>query len=316
LKILFIADVRNWVFDNIGKMLQKYGSNTYTVRYGRKSKYKKCWKNLDQFDLVLFPVDTRPDRVIKDHKIIVPPEKLVMMIRCDVFQLCKPKRLAYYESTKLMNRRVKAFLCSNKALYDVFRKKYNRPCYYAPGGVDTELFKPPTAKVWNNPPRVGWAGSRDFFGKERRGIDLIEEAVKQLGWIWNPAYREDKWRTPEEMVKYYQEEIDIYIDCDRAPGRQNGLLEAGACGLPLVCTKHGIGNKLVYARQVERNVSAIKQGLRSTYHTFYIEYKENPVFKKWNYNIALAEEIKSRWSWQHHIKLWEEMFLKIVRNGE
>ena len=310
MNILFIADIPGWVFDNIGRMLQKYGSNTYEIRYGRKSKYKKCWKNLDKFDLVLFPVDTRPDRIIKDHHIVVPPEKLVMMIRCDVFQLCKPQRLAYYESTKLMNKRVKAFMCSNKTLYEVFKHKYDRPCYYAPGGVDTDLFRPPEKRQWINPPRVGWAGSRDFFGKERRGIHLIEEAVKQLGWVWNPAYREDKWRTPEEMVKYYQEEIDIYIDCDRAPGRQNGLLEAGACGCGVVCTLHGIGNQLVYARQVERDVQSIKQGLMSERYTWYEQ------FKKEKYHIALAGEVKSRWSWKHHVKLWEDIYLRIKEDKD
>ena len=298
MNILFVADIRGWVFDNIGHMLQKYGSNSYEIRYGRKSKYKKCWKNLDQFDLVLFPVDTRPDRVIKDHKIIVPPEKLVMMIRCDVFQLCKPRRLAYYESTKLMNRRVKAFMCSNKTLYEHFKTKYERPCYCAPGGVDTDLFKPPDSRLWENPPRVGWAGSRDFFGKERRGIDLIEEAVKQLGWVWNPAYREDKWRTPEEMVKYYQEEIDIYIDCDRAPGRQNGLLEAIACGCITISTNTGIAQELMENRCLtitERNISMIKTALNY------------PFVRDANWEYFL-----NNWSWKHHVKLWEEMFNEIV----
>ena len=307
MNILFIADIKGWVFDKIGHALQKYGSNSYTIRYGRKSKYKKCWKNLSNFDLVLYPVDTRPDRVIRDHHIVVPPEKLVMMIRCDVFQLCKPTRITYYQSTKLMNRRVKAFMCSNKNLYEVFKKKYDVPCYYAPGGVDTELFKPPLHRTWHSPPRVGWAGSRDFFGKERRGIHLIEEAVKQLGWIWNPAYREDKWRSPEEMVKYYQEEIDIYIDCDRAPGRQNGLLEAGACGLPLVCTENGIGEELIIshlARCTNRFVPNIKLALKEAWEQ---ERDEKETLER---RIL----IDLNWSWQHHVKLWETIF-KEVKNG-
>jgi len=302
MNILYIADVPDWAFHKTALALQKYGKNTYEIRFGRKSKYKKCWKELDKFDLVLFPVDTRPDRIIKDHHEVVPRDKLVMMIRCDVFQLCKPRRLAYYESTKLMNRRVKAFMCSNKNLYEIFKKKYDVPCYYAPGGVDANLFRPPVSRKWEGTPRVGWSGSRDFFGKERRGIDLIEEAVKQLGWIWNPAYREDKWRTPEEMVKYYQEEIDIYIDCDRAPGRQNGLLEAGACGLPLVCTTHGIGEELIKNRvalKTIRDISCIKDTLRLV-----------------SVNYHQTDYIEKNWSWKHHVKLWEIIFSQIIRESK
>jgi len=228
-----------------------------------------------------------------------------MLIRCDVFQLCKPRRIAYYQSTKLMNRRVKAFMCANKTLYEVFKKKYKVPCYYAPGGVDTLLFKPPLDRKWGQTPRVGWAGSREFFGKERRGIHLIEEAVKQLGWVWNPAYREDKWRTPEEMVKYYQEEIDIYIDCDNAPGRQNGLLEGLACGCKIICTKAGIGGELIadgMAFEALRTVDSIKTALRDS-QTFTV---------KDDYRYKYVER---NWSWKHHVKLWETIFQKIVRSN-
>ena len=73
MNILYIADVPNWAFYKTGLALQKYGKNSYEIRFGRKSKYKKCWRNLNKFDLVLYPVDTRPDRVIKDHHIISTP---------------------------------------------------------------------------------------------------------------------------------------------------------------------------------------------------------------------------------------------------
>lgn len=296
MKILYISDIPDWVFHKTGLALQKYGRNSYEIRFGRKSRYKKCWKNLDKFDLVLFPIDVRPDKIIKDHQIVVPPDKLVMMIRCDVFQLCKPSRLNYYESTQLMSRRVKAFMCANQKLNEVFSKRYNVPCYYAPGGVDTDVFILPENKMQASIPRVGWAGSN--LQKERRGIHLIKEAVNKLGWIWCPAYRESKMRTKDEMVKYYQEEIDVYIDCDNAPGRQNGLLEAGACGLPLVCTLYGIGRELIQqgiATQTGRDVNSIIESLK----------------KAANSNIDTSKLINQYWSWKHHVELWEEIFRKV-----
>jgi hypothetical protein len=286
----------------MGLALQKYGQYEYTMRQGRKQKYRKhmTFAEMDKFDLVLYPVDVRPDRVMKAH---VPPEKLVMMIRSDVFKLCSAKRRVYYEETKFMSRRVKAFMCANNYLFELFKKKYQTRCYYAPGGVDTEIFKPAN-KEWHKRPVVGWAGSRDNFNKDIRGLYMIEDACHHLGYEFKPAYREDKWRSQEEMVKYYQEEIDIYIDAFRAAGRQNGLLEAGACGLPLVSLPVGIGRELIDAGVCKR----ISEFMESVVEALKLA---------WDFKATLQGRvvpyIQKEWSWKTHVARWEnEIFKELV----
>lgn len=300
MKILWIADIPHWCFDRIGQMLNKYGKNEYSVRYGRRNKYKrhKTFKDIDKFDLILYPVDTRPDRIIKAR---IPPEKLIMLIRSDVFKLCKPKRLIYYKETKMMSRRVAAFMCANKYLYERFKKTYHTKCFYAPGGVDTELFKP-SKKKWGDIPRVGWAGSKTSYGKDIRGLPMIQDACAHLGYVFKPAYREDKWRTPDEMVQYYHNDIDIYIDAFAAAGRQNGLLEAAACGLPIVSLPVGIGQELIDAEacvKIEMLTESMIEGLKMAW-----EYK-NTLRKK------AMPYIQKEWSWKTHVERWEKIFKEV-----
>ena len=301
MKILYISDIPGWAFAKMGTALCKYGKNDYTVRHGRKDKYKrwKTFKGMEDFDLVLYPVDVRPDRVFKAR---VPPEKLVMMIRSDVFKLCKPKRLVYYNETKMMSRRVKAFMCSNTYLFETFKKKYTTQCFLAPGGVDTQIFKP-EEKEYPKRPRVGWAGSKTNFGKDIRGIPMIQDACDHLGYTFKPAFREDKWRSQKEMVDYFNNDIDIYIDAFQAAGRQNGLLEAGACGVPLVSLPVGIGQELIDAGvcvKISMLADSIEEGLK-------IAWEDRLKMRK-----KVVPYIRKEWSWKVHVERWEKIFEELV----
>jgi glycosyltransferase involved in cell wall biosynthesis len=203
-----------------------------------------------------------------------------------------------------MKQYFKAMMIANKYLLRRFRQKFpGKKCYYAPGGVDINLFKPSPGRVWPRIPRVGWAGSKRNYGGGMRGLKLIRRACAQLGWKYCPAYREKRWRSHKEMVNYYNNEIDLYIDLWIGAGRQNGLLEAGACGVPLISCDKGIARELTDGglQICNRTVPSIKAALRRAWRD------------KEKLSKQIANFVKDEWDWKLHVKRWEEIFRSIKR---
>ncbi|MCP3683536.1 MAG: glycosyltransferase [bacterium] len=288
----------------MGKALQKYGKNTYDIRYGKKSKYKKAFKGVKEYDLVIFAVDVRIDRVIREDRSIVPPKKLVVLIRSDVFRICRPTRLHYYKQCGLMSQKIRAFMCANQKMYEKFNQNYTNKSFYAPGGVDTEIFRPFKKRRRVEKCRVGWAGSK-ARGNKIRGLGIVRKACRKAGYRWNPAIKENKNRSQAEMVKYYCNEIDIYVDASITAGRQNGLLEAAACGTPIACTRVGIGGELVdkgLATEIKRTPGSVYKAIK----------KLAP--KRGKVDWDLVKNIRTKWSWRKHVRIWEDI-LERIRHG-
>lgn len=299
MKILCIIDTPDWAFHRNCRALQKYGKNTYDIRFGREDRYKAAFKKLNNYDLILYWPDVRIDYLVKRH---APKRKTVVMVRSDVRKTCKKKPAKYWKEVSLMKNHIKCFMVANKEMLKWTRMKFPmKKSFYAPGGVDTELFKPAT-RTWHKVPVVGWAGSKKNYGVGARGLKFIRRACKQLGWEYRPAYRESTWRGPKQMVEYYHN-IDLYVDLWIGAGRQNGLLEAGACGVPLVCCDKGIARELVPGglQIAIRNVDSVKAALRRAWRD------------KEELSPQIASYVKDEWGWKKHVEQWETIFNQIKR---
>ncbi len=114
--------------------------------------------------------------------------------------------------------------------------------FYTPHGVDETVFVPrPEGRVSPAPGRLvlGWAGSRTNHPAKRGLEDLLIPAVQALpGVELRLAAREETWRTQDEMVSFYQG-LDACICTSRVEGGPHSLLEASACGIPIVSTRVG-----------------------------------------------------------------------------
>ena len=302
MKILCVIDAPEWAFHKNCLALRKYGKNDYNIRFGMNDKYRNAFTELNKFDLILYWTDVRPDYIVK-YKL--PKSKTVVMIRSDIRKTCKLSRYKYWQETNLLKDHIKCFMVANHELLKFMRKKFPmKKSFYAPGGVDLDKFYPSNnPKVWPKTPRVGWSGSKNNFSAELRGVKLISSACKQLGWEFRPAYREKRWRTQSEMINYYHNEIDLYCDLWIGAGRQNGLLEAGACGIPLVACDKGIARELTAGglQVALRDVNSVKAALQ----------------RAWRNKEELSKQIASRvyaeWGWKLHVERWEEIFNQIKR---
>jgi glycosyltransferase involved in cell wall biosynthesis len=255
-KILIVADVPNWAFDNIYKALSKFCKNYhFFVQYTQNISSEYLSKNHVDYDLILYLPDYLIDLLVHAK---IPKKKVIIAIR-------SMSKLNFFKDANLMNETASAIVVANSKLFESL-KTLHPFVVLAPGGVDTEIFIPKENKL-HEPIVVGWAGSRDNFGSDFRGLNLIQEACELLGYNYHPALKEEKWRIIQEMVKYYQDEIDVYVDASKEAGRQNGLLEAAACGKFIIATKDvGISNELIKHEEngllINRSIESIKQALK------------------------------------------------------
>jgi len=294
-KILVVADIKNWAFDKIYKNLSKFS---------QKFIYKPAYTAIDidgyklkdhaQFDLVLYLCDYSPAELIEAN---IPKEKVVMAVRSMV-------KNDFYNDIKLMKKTTSALLVSNKILLERF-KDMHPIVELAPGGIDTTVYAPPSRICPVRKPVVGWAGSYSNMGtRDFRGLRLLGDACKEVGYKFKPALREEKWRNEQEMVEYYQHEIDIYADLSESAGRQNGLLEAASCGKAVIANNVGITAQLIQNGYngyiVNRDLKDVTTALRNIL--------QNSVV----FGNRIRSEIINKWSWEKHIEYFENVFEKVL----
>ena len=295
-KLLVLVDVPNWAFDKIYHGLKNNLDEwDVHVRYG---KVVEVFEDSTEFDVVLNLLDWMPELLLASS---IPKDKLVMAIRSNSYE----KGLGFYDNPKALESRVGAFVVANEKQLEVFNTLHSN-VHLAPGGVNADFFAP-IPMVHKEKLVVGWAGSRDNFGYEYRGLDIVESACQQVGFEFRPAYREDKWRTEAEMLMYYQREIDIYVDMSIAAGRQNGLLEAASCGKMLISTRVGIAEQLINHGKsgflTERSVEGLVTCLNRC--------RESDQ----DLGEQAREAVLRNWSWGAQAKLFEQALNSVLENS-
>lgn len=301
--VLIVADVKNWVFDKMYSALKNNCThwNCYSTYISEKGPQDYCINDYNNFDLVFYLCDWNPNFLINAN---IPRDRVLLALRSDVPYAKNPTH-SFYRNKDFIYKTVGGLVVSNDVLYDKF-KDYHDFVRIASGGVDTELFKPfgvekefyPWSK--SNLPIVGWSGSMKNFGIEYRGLDIIQEVCNDLGYKFNPAYRENRWRNEREMSEYYNNDIDIYVDMSISAGRQNGLLEAASCGKALISTNCGIASKLITDELdgfiVDRDCVSLKEGLICI-----VPYI--PIFSE-----NIRKKVVENWSWEAQTKIFEAVF--------
>jgi glycosyltransferase involved in cell wall biosynthesis len=293
-KVLVVTDHDKWAFARIFKGLYKYITKYDIFQYNL---FSGKTINFHEYDAIIWLCDYVPQKLTEKN---IDPNKVIFCIRSMVTH-------PFFSDTNCFKNLAKVLLVCNKFLQEQF-VNHNIKTLLAPGGVDIDIFRFEKKSI-HRPILLGWSGSRDNFGREYRGIDFIEEyCEKDRSVTFNPAYREDKWRDNDEMVKYYHS-IDIYMDLSQGAGRQNGLLEASACGVPIISTPVGIAPMLINpginGYIVDRKEIEIKDAIlsiSSNYDSF--QEKASTYVREYG------------WSWKDQAKLFEKAMDYIIINKE
>ena len=153
------------------------------------------------------------------------------------------------------------------------------PSALLPDGVDLSLFKPKHLDRFDSlstrPVRVGWVGHSGWAAtlEDFKGVEtILKPALEQLqaegyALVADFADRKDRFRPHRQMPEYYAG-IDLLICVSKIEGTPNPVLEAMACGVPIITTDVGIvpqafGPKQKQLILQERSIDCLKAAFRA-----------------------------------------------------
>lgn len=180
------------------------------------------------------------------------------------------------ERTDFILDNVKAYTVSSEKLKEIYNKysEDKKPSMVISDGVDLELFKVSNKEKYDNISnrvvKIGWTGNSKFLDEkddDLKGLQkIIKPAIIELqaeGYKieLDAADRNIKMIPHEEMPGYYNN-IDIYVCASRTEGTPNTVLEAMACGVPIISTDVGIVPEALGEKQKEYIIKRDKDELK------------------------------------------------------
>ncbi|WP_454007183.1 glycosyltransferase [Alcaligenes sp. Marseille-Q7550] len=184
----------------------------------------------------------------------------------------------------LFNELVKGYTVSSQRLLDIYKniEAYPAPAELAEDGVDLSLFKPVNLERFNTLGQrtlvIGWAGNSKWAagqGEDFKGFhSILKPAVEQLQQEGldirlELADRQQGFIAHKDMPAYYAK-LDVYVCPSKIEGTPNPVLEAMACGVPVITTDVGVvpqalGNDPFSLILPERSIDALKERLKKFY---------------------------------------------------
>lgn len=248
--------------------------------------------NAGDFDLVLLF-----EHYLLNMVPFAPREKVILGSSCP--------RLTNELLARLEREKCKAAILNNLAAYRETQGRARSFC--CQNGVDEELFRP--APIRPSRPQVCWVGnSKSICNK---GLDLVRAACDRVGV---PLLAEDNARpgasvlTQEEVRDRVYHASTLYICASEFEGTPNTILEAMACGLPVVSTRVGNAPEIVRDGSngflVDRSVAGLAEGIESL-------LRLDPETLSRNARQSVLEG----WTWRHRTRAYEAMFRELALEG-
>jgi len=131
-----------------------------------------------------------------------------------------------------------AVIATNSKLYEIGLLA-NKNTFLIPNPINLKKWCPDPARVWNyKNPVIGFVGNITTKTKIKyKGYDLILRATADLGLNLNRALFNSQQIPHDEMKARFYDKIDILILPTDGEGSSNTIMEALACGVPVITTK-------------------------------------------------------------------------------
>lgn len=204
------------------------------------------------------------------------------------------------------------YAVSSKKLWEIYTKRPGlrlRPQAICQDGVDLSLFRPGRLERFENvnkrTVRFGWVGNSKWITGDLKGINtIIKPAIEELqtdGYDVQliTSDRLEKLIPHREMPNFY-EQIDCLLCASTCEGTPNPVLEAMACGIPVISTDVGLIPEVFGPEQMkyvleERSVECLKEKIRRLLDSpedFQTLSEENLIsIQRWDWRI-MAEKIR------------------------
>lgn len=281
-KIALIVDKEDWAFANIAKQITKYLSEYYEfiiIPTEIVEKVQDVLLMVQDCDLVHFFWRGFLYEAIDKYNLVNDAG----MMGLDYNQFLKEYLYnlnistcvydhMYLDEENLIETKELTDLCPNYYVSSgILNKIYNelpinnKPICVITDGVELERFKPKKLERFDNVGertiKIGWVGNsrwgeHDEKLKETKGVNtILKPAINELideGYNIEMylADKNERMISHEDMPDYYND-IDIYICTSKTEGTPNPILEAMACGIPIISTDVGVVNELFGKLQKE-----------------------------------------------------------------
>ena len=208
------------------------------------------------------------------------------------------------------------YYVSSKILYDIYNKLIigKKPSAIITDGYDPTLFYPKNLERFDNISNreivIGWVGNSKW-GDEKEDLKglhtIIKPAINELkkeGFKIKEFYadRNVKMISHDKMVDYYSQ-IDVLLCASVSEGTPNPVLEAMACGVPIITTNVGIVSEALGIKQKkyiikQRTKDALKKAIKD------LIISNSTIKELSDENIIRIE----KWKWQEIVPKIEKFF--------
>jgi glycosyltransferase involved in cell wall biosynthesis len=220
--------------------------------------------------------------------------------------------------SKKVWKNASAVIPNSEGLRKLAGKTLKREFTVIYNGIDTEQFKPPETKEFSDKVQLVSTGRLI----ERKGFDHLIDALKGLDdfelTLIGEGNLEDELkeqakknkvrvsfpgRIEHEDIPGYLQEADIFVLPSLNEGMSNSLLEAMACGLPVLVTDVGGSKELV-----KDNGFVVKKGSVKALKDALLKYDRKIIKKQGKQSRKIAEDM----SWERVCEKYFEIYGKAI----
>lgn len=226
-----------------------------------------------------------------------------------------------HKLTEFICNNVKGYIVSSKKLMDIYSQNPNikSPSAVIPDGVDLNLFKMYNTSKYKDfyekkEAVIGWAGNSKFVDENDDDLKGVQKVIKPaIDELLAEGYnikldivdRNIKMIPHKDMPNYYNN-IDIYVCASRTEGTPNTILEAMACGVPVISTDVGIVPEVFGTLQKTYIIERTKEDLKNKIINLLTNRDELEKLSKEN-----LEQIEN-WGWGKQTAKLKEFFDSIL----
>jgi hypothetical protein len=288
-RILLIADARGWVFERhcneIKKRITEYEFDIVFTWNSNPAEY-----DYSKYDLV-YQLDPMGIGGLNP-----PKEKTIMGLRNEFMYKHDLNGINHFYIHEI-ERKCCMLHVVNKNQLKHFSQVAKIPLLLTQHGVDTDIFKPVNKKQPGKQLVIGTSGNATSGGG--KGFDLVERASALTGCHLRISRQNlgGGHLSKEQMVVYYND-IDVYCSMSQTEGLNNCIMEAGACGVPVITTRTGAVDEIivdgvngfVIPRDVDSLIRKIKSfQLVSTTITAFGNNLQETITKNWSWNVKIED---------------------------
>ncbi|MBI3090367.1 MAG: glycosyltransferase family 4 protein [Candidatus Tectomicrobia bacterium] len=186
----------------------------------------------------------------------------------------------------------------SQRLAQLFREAGLDGVAYTPNGVDHKAFTSVEPLSSSGPLRVCYAGTKKRDWKE--GISEFIEPLRQVSWLdVRIAMPEEGCYVPHEKMPRFYNASDVYVCASRSEGFSLAVLEAAACGRPIVTTPVGGCEELI---QDGVNGFFIERRLESITARLAELHEDRQLLRRMG--AQSRAEIEAKWTWEICAARW------------